>query len=101
MRSAVRSRKRFRAPWSRRFAFAALIAIFALPSAAVAAPPPPSALHLLDGEGWRADDRFSIGWTNAATADPPIVAVHYRVRDPQGEVESAAVRLGWPAQIVY
>jgi hypothetical protein len=51
----------------------------------------------LDGDGWHADDRFSIGWTIAA-ASPPIAAVHYRVRSPDGLIESGPVRLDWPAE---
>jgi hypothetical protein len=70
-----------------------------LPASAVAAPPPPSSLHVLDGEGWQADRSFSIGWTNPA-ADPPIAAVHYRLRNPEGEIESVQVRVDWPANHV-
>jgi hypothetical protein len=77
----------------------ALIAALSFPAAASAAPPPPSALHVIDGEGWQADDHFTVGWTNAA-ADPPIAAVHYRVRDGEGAIESGPVRLGWAADHV-
>ena len=74
-------------------AVAAAIVALSLPAVAAAAPPPPTSLHVLDGEGWQADHSFSIGWTNPA-ADPPIAAVHYRVRNPEGEVESVPVRIG-------
>jgi hypothetical protein len=77
---------------------AAIVALF-LPDVASAASPPPSSVHVLDGEGWQADNSFSIGWTNPA-ADPPVVAVHYRVRNPEGEVESAEARMDWPANHV-
>jgi hypothetical protein len=85
-----------RLPGGTRRGFATL-ALFAalLPAAAAAAPPPPSALRILDGEGWQADARFSVGWT-IPPSDPPAVAVHYRVKDPEGAVESVPVRLGWP-----
>jgi hypothetical protein len=69
------------------------------PALAAAVPPPPTSLHVLDGEGWQADQSFSIGWTIPA-ADPPVAAVHYRVRDPEGEVESVEVRIDWPASHV-
>jgi hypothetical protein len=80
-------------------AVAAAIVALSLPAVAVAAPLPPSSVHVLDGEGWQADDSFSIGWTIPA-ADPPVAAVHYRVRNPEGEVESVEVRMDWPAHHV-
>jgi hypothetical protein len=70
-----------------------------LPAVAAAGPPPPASLHVLDGEGWQADHSFSVGWTNPA-ADPPIAAIHYRVRNPEGEIESVQVRMDWPANHV-
>jgi hypothetical protein len=77
-------------------AVAAAIVALPLPAVAAAAPPPPSSVHVLDGEGWQADNSFSIGWTDPVT-DPPVAAVHYRVRNPEGEFESVEVRMDWPA----
>jgi len=77
-----------------------MIAIAPLTASASAAPPPPAALHVFGGEGWQADDSFSVGWTNPA-AIPPVAAVHYRVKNPEGVVESAPTRVGWPAEHVW
>jgi hypothetical protein len=77
---------------------AAAVAL-SVPAVAAAGPPPPASLHVLDGEGWQADHSFSIGWTNPP-ADPPIAAIHYRVRNPEGEIESVPVRMDWPANHV-
>lgn len=57
--------------------------------AADAAPLPPADLHVLGGDGWRADPGFDLEWTNPAPGDAPLLATHYRVRDPQGAEISA------------
>jgi hypothetical protein len=87
-------------PWSRRAtALVALIASLALPAGAAAAPSPPTSLHVLDGEGWQADDDFSVGWAIPGPGSS-IAAVHYRVRNPEGLVELGPVRMAWPAEHV-
>jgi hypothetical protein len=67
---------------------------------ASAAPPPPAGLGVDGGEEvWRASRSFRIFWTNPAIS-PPIVAVHYRVRDPAGATVAGPVRLPWAARDV-
>jgi hypothetical protein len=78
-------------------ALAALPSLAAPPSAQAAPPPPPSDLRVYGGEEvWRPSRSFRILWRNPA-ADPPIAAVHYRVRDPRGSVVAGPVRVPWAA----
>ncbi len=54
---------------------------------AQANPAAPLSLTVAGESGWRADTHFPLTWTNPSTAgDPPLAAVHFRVRDPRGVV---------------
>jgi hypothetical protein len=67
---------------------------------ASAAPPPPADLGVDGGqETWRASRTFRIHWSIPA-ANPAVVAVHYRVRDPAGATVVGPVRLPWAARDV-
>jgi hypothetical protein len=71
--------------------------LLAVAASAAAAPPPPADLGVDGGqETWRPTRSFQILWTNPV-ADPPIAAVHYRVRDPAGATVLGPVRLPWAA----
>jgi len=56
----------------------------ALPAAA--APPRPGDLSVVGGEGWHADNLFSLTWNASTAGEPPPAAVHYRVSDAAGGV---------------
>jgi hypothetical protein len=58
-------------------------ALLALAPAVAASPAPPAGLHIASGEDWQPDPEFGLRWENP-TADPPIVAIHYLLRDPAG-----------------
>jgi hypothetical protein len=56
--------------------------------------PAPVDLRVAGGEGgWQADPRFTLEWSPAA-ADPPVVAVGYRLRNAAGAVLREARREG-------
>ena len=56
-------------------------------AAALASPTAPLGLSVAGEPGWRADTHFRLTWTNPPTAgDPPLAAVHFRVRNPRGVV---------------
>lgn len=52
-------------------------------------------------EAWHPQRAFRIAWRNPVLGDaPPLVAVHYRVRDPAGAVAIGAKRLDWAATTI-
>lgn len=53
----------------------------------------PQNLHVVGGEGWRADRSFALSWSNPEG----VAAVHYRVSGPSGGTAVAETTLGWPA----
>ncbi len=64
---------------------AATLAALGAPPAA-AAPPPPIDLTVQDGEDtWHPENNFRLDWTNPIL-EPPVAAIHYRVRDALGTV---------------
>ncbi|MET0306468.1 MAG: hypothetical protein ABW196_09610 [Solirubrobacterales bacterium] len=78
-------------------AFLGLIAIASAAFAATAgaSPPRPTGLQVVGGAGaWHADNRFTLSWVNPPAAGSPLVATHYRVRDPEGDVLMES-RIGW------
>jgi len=70
-----------------RVAAAALVTLGALSATpAGAAPPPPIDLTVNGGEDvWHPENQFRLDWTNPVV-EPPVAAVHYRVRDASGTV---------------
>ena len=80
-------------------ALLAIGAALASPPSSHAAPGPPHNLTVLGGEGWRAETRFVLEWSDPPAAPAP-AAVRYLVRDPQGAVAVAETRLDWPADRV-
>ena len=74
----------------RRLLAAALLALcaglgtLALPAAA--APPRPAGLSVVGGEGWHAENRFSLTWSAPPAGEPTPAAVHYRVSDATGAI---------------
>ncbi len=74
----------------RRLLAAALLALcaglgaLALPAAA--APPRPAGLSVAGGEGWHAENRFSLTWSAPPAGEPTPAAVHYRVSDATGAI---------------
>ncbi len=70
-------------------AFAATFAAIAMPAGA--SPPAPADLRVVGGEGWRADNSFSLEWTRPPASAPAIAATRYRVRDPQGAPVTAGL----------
>ncbi|HWM63404.1 MAG TPA: hypothetical protein VNP96_05365 [Solirubrobacterales bacterium] len=88
---------------SGRAAVLATLALFVLlGGTASAVPPPPLDLEVQGGEAaWHPKRAFRIAWRNPPPSGGwPIVAVHYRVRDPAGAVAIGATRLGWPATTI-
>jgi len=79
-----------------RRAAAALLALCTLCAAlavpASAAPPRPTGLRVV-GEGWHAYNGFALGWNAPPASDPPLVMLHYRVRDEAGDVVREDVSL--------
>ncbi|HET6569907.1 MAG TPA: hypothetical protein VFG58_00250 [Solirubrobacterales bacterium] len=65
-------------------ALCAGLAALALPAAA--APPRPAELSVVGGEGWHAENLFSLTWSAPAAGQPAPAAVHYRVSDVAGAV---------------
>ncbi|HEY5816456.1 MAG TPA: hypothetical protein VIS95_09000 [Solirubrobacterales bacterium] len=72
----------------------ALIALavpaFAAPGA-FASPPAPSDLRVVGGDGWHADNAFSLDWNSPPATAPALTRTHYRVRDPQGTTIASEV----------
>jgi hypothetical protein len=80
-------------------ALAALAALF--PAAAAGATPlMPTDLRVEGGaDSWHAENRFRLDWTNPQV-DPPVAAVHYRVRNALGQVVVGETRIGGPVTVV-
>lgn len=51
---------------------------------ASAAPPRPIDLRVMGADGWQADNRFTLTWTNPVGGGSPPVATHLRLLDPSG-----------------
>jgi hypothetical protein len=47
-------------------------------------------------ESWHAESSFAVRWSNP----PDVAAVHYRLRDPSGQVSLAEARIGWAATAI-
>jgi hypothetical protein len=80
-----------------RLAFLGLIAIASacVGTTAQASPPRPAGLQVVGGaNAWHADNRFELKWVNPPVGGQPLVATHYRVRDPDGDVLNES-RIGW------
>lgn len=77
-------------------AMVVLMVGLAVPATAAGNPPSPVDLRVEGGEdAWHPDNHFTLEWTNPSTGSgPPLVAVHYRTRDPQGTA-IGETRLGW------
>jgi hypothetical protein len=58
----------------------------ALAAPAAAAPSRPTDLSVVGGEGWHADNRFSLTWSLPPASEPLPSAVRYRVSDATGAV---------------
>lgn len=69
-------------------------ALACLVATAVASPPRLADLRVAD-DRWHADNHFVLEWTAPPSGTPPLVAVHYRVRNPQGATIHES-RLSWP-----
>ena len=63
-------------------ALCAGLGALALPAAA--APPRPADLSVVGGEGWHAENLFSLTWDAPTAGEPAPAAVHYRVSDAAG-----------------
>jgi hypothetical protein len=78
----------------------ALLALTAIAPACIvasadASPPRPAELQVVGGsDAWHADNRFELRWVNPPAAGPPLVATHYRIHDPDGDVLDES-RMGW------
>ncbi len=78
----------------------ALLGLIAIAPASIvasanASPPRPANLQVVGGsDAWHADNRFELTWVNPPTSGPPLVATHYRIHDPEGDVLSEN-RIGW------
>jgi hypothetical protein len=72
----------------------ACIVLACLASPAVASPPRPADLRVVGGDGWHADNSFSLLWTVPPTSSPPLASTHYRVRDPQGTTTESGIAIG-------
>jgi len=54
---------------------------------ATASPPRPADLRVVGGaDKWHADNHFGLTWINPPAAGSPLVATHYRIRNPQDVV---------------
>jgi hypothetical protein len=51
---------------------------------ALASPARPLDLRVTGDNVWHASNDFTLEWTNPPASDPPLAAIHFRVRDPQG-----------------
>jgi hypothetical protein len=102
MSAWLKSAATFRPPtgWTARYALA-IVSLAAV--ALVGAPPARAALQPLDlsvdggEESWHAQHSFALRWSN-----PPgsIAAVHYRVRNPSGQVAVEETTLDWAATAI-
>jgi hypothetical protein len=78
----------------------AMLALIAVAQAwtaasAQAVPPRPAELQVVGGAGaWHADNRFELRWVNPPSGGSPLVATHYRIRGPGGEVVAQS-RIDW------
>jgi hypothetical protein len=70
-------------------------AMASLASTAAATPPRPTDLQVGGNRTWSADNRFELKWIIPPATTLPLVATHYRIRNPQGE-EIEWQRLPWP-----
>jgi hypothetical protein len=61
-----------------------VVALTGSPTLANASPPRPIDLLVTGGSDWHSSNRFTLTWTNPPNGGPPLVATHYRTRDPQG-----------------
>jgi hypothetical protein len=77
-------------------ALATVVTGLAFAAPATSSPSRPVDLQVKGGEAaWHPENRFMIEWTNPATGNgPPLAAVHYRIRDPQG-MAIEETRIGW------
>lgn len=55
-------------------------------ASAQAVPPRPADLQVGGADAWHADNRFELTWVNPPASGQPLVATHYRVRDPGGGI---------------
>lgn len=89
---------------ARRAALAAFLVLaqLVLVAPALADLPPPVDVRVEGGEdAWHPQRAFRVVWRNPPLGDAgPIVAVHYRVRNPAGAVAVGTRRLGWPATAI-
>jgi hypothetical protein len=74
---------------SARLLAAIVIALVGAPASgaapASASPPRPADLRVVGGaDAWHPDNRFALQWTNPPVGRTPVVATHYRIRDPRG-----------------
>jgi hypothetical protein len=74
----------------------AAVGLALVSAAAEAAPSRPVDLRVKGGEdAWHAEDRFTLEWTNPPlSGGPPLAAVHYRIRNPQGTAVGET-EIGW------
>lgn len=79
--------------WS--LSLAALASVLACVAASASANPPRLADLRVADDRWHADNHFVLDWTEPPSGAPPLVAVHYRIRDPQG-IPIQESRLSWP-----
>jgi hypothetical protein len=73
---------------------AIVVALASSAGPAAATPPRPLGLHVVGGEAWHPDNRFSLAWAGPAPASPTLTATRYRVRDPLGTTIDES-RLSW------
>jgi hypothetical protein len=74
----------------------ALLATIVSASPAGASPARPTNLYVAGGEeSWHPENRFELEWDNPSSgAEPPLAAVHYRIRSPLGAAIEEG-RIGW------
>lgn len=70
-------------------ALALLALLGGAPPLAAAAPGEPIDLQVVGGDGWRPIPGFDLEWVDPPPAGKPLLATHYRVRDPLGDEISA------------
>lgn len=78
-------------------ALCAGLGVLALPAAA--APPRPADLSVVGGEGWHAENLFSLTWSAPAASEPSPAAVHYRVSEAAGAIVREGRRNWFEARI--
>jgi hypothetical protein len=74
---------------------ATLASALACVGASASANPPRLADLRVADDRWHADNYFVLDWTEPPNGAPPLVAVHYRIRNPQG-IPIQESRLSWP-----